>query len=299
MPKKNETIRICHFSDLHLVPTQRVPLHKLFSKRILGYANLKLNRGRTHGIEHLRHLLSHVAKESADKIVVTGDFTSLSLDFEFNAIDKLFKEAGLEPARTMVIPGNHDRYTISADKTWAFERGLADWLPPNMSKISGYPLVEQLGPVVLFGLDTAVWRNPARAAGAISKDQIQRLRDGLTQGELRNRWPVIAMHHPPIYRGGRTLKHYRTGLSGFKRFIRTVNRPATVIHGHLHSAIRSREALIDIIGVPSASNNTGSSQTQFAYYVYTFSRDGLLKVEVNRFWPDATRDAVRHERLEL
>ena len=299
MKKKNDTVRICHFSDLHLLPSEHVPLRTLFGKRFLGYANLKLNRGKTHSIAPLRHLLRCVAEAQADKVVVTGDFTSLSLDFEFRYIDALFKESGLTPERTMVIPGNHDRYTMTADVTSAFETGLAEWLPANMSKTTGYPITEILGPVVLFGLDTAVWRNPIRAAGAISDNQLNRLNIGLSPEKLDGRWPVIAMHHPPIYRDKKFLDHYRTGLAGYRRFIESINRPATVIHGHMHIAIRSKVAGLDIIGVPSASNNTGIPETQFAYYVYTFSQNGLQKVEVNRFWPNKTDGSMQRECFEL
>jgi 3',5'-cyclic AMP phosphodiesterase CpdA len=298
MVEDRNTIKICHFSDLHLMPTQRIPFYKLLNKRALGYANLKFNRGHTHSIQSLRHLLNYVAKENVSYIVVTGDLTSLALNFEFETIDRLFTAAGLTPERTMVLPGNHDRYTVTADRWHAFEEGLARWLPASQSQTTKFPIFKSLGPVLLIGLDTAVWRNPVRAAGSIAPSQLKRLHHALAADNLNGRWPVIAMHHPPFHRGNKKLLHYRTGLSGFRRFLDAVTRPATVIHGHLHVASRKQVGEVDIIGVPSASNNTGIPTTQFAYYVYTFCSYGLLKIEVNRFWPQPGGH-TRHERFEL
>jgi 3',5'-cyclic AMP phosphodiesterase CpdA len=285
-----EEIRIAHFSDLHLVPEERVPLWTLLGKRALGFANLTLNRGRTHKREYLERLLLEVAAEGADYVVVTGDLTSLSLDFEFARIDRLFRDAGLSPDRTMVLPGNHDRYTPTADLSNAFEKCMADWFPDHFSRPMGYPLAVALGPVVLYGLDTAVCQGPVRAAGAIAESQIGRLAADLTSERHRRKWPVIALHHPPFHRGNRHLLHYRTGLSGYEKLIHALgDRPATLVHGHLHAGSRFKVGPLDVIGVPSASNNTGEPDTQLAYNVYTFSKDGLARADLVRLWPEADR----------
>ena len=294
-----DEIRICHFSDLHLAPKRSVVPWKLLGKRALGYANLMLNRGRTHKEEHLVALLRKVTEEDADLVVVTGDFTSLSLGFEFQHIDALFKAHGLSPQRTVVIPGNHDRYTFLTDTFDAFEKGMADWMPAAFQRKAGYPIVRELGPVLFMALDTAVWRNPVRAAGAVSDDQLDRLKAAL-DGNQGRRWPVIALHHPPVYRGLEKLRHYRTGLDGYERLIAALeDRPATVIHGHLHESSRCRVGALDIIGVPSASNNTGDPHTQLAYYVYTFAAAGLTLAEAVRLWPDRAPPEAQVERYEL
>ncbi len=284
MPK--DTVKICHFSDLHLVPEQPVPFFSLLNKRALGYANLRFNRGRTHKIENLRFLIREVVKEQADWVVVTGDFTSLALEFEFQTIHQIFEQAGLSPGNTLILPGNHDRYTITADHHAAFERGLKAWMPANFSKPENYPIVIDADPVLLIGLDTAVWRNPVRAAGAVSQSQLSRLKNAFRSENRRDRWPVIAMHHPPFHRGHRHFLHYRTGLSGYRRVIDAIATPATVLHGHLHILSRTMLKKVDIIGVSSASNDSGNPTTQFAYHSYIFNRDGIKEARVNRCWPD-------------
>jgi 3',5'-cyclic AMP phosphodiesterase CpdA len=264
-------------------------------KRALGYANLTLNRGRTHKKEHLVNLVRAVAKEAADLVLVTGDFTSLSLDFEFQNINKLFLANGLTPDNTLVIPGNHDRYTVLADKLDAFESGMASWLPKGFRRRTGYPIFREVGPALVAALDTSVWRNPVRAAGVVDDAQLKRLTERLHQ-EGGRLWPVIALHHPPFSRGNRMLLHYRTGLAGYDRLIRGLKGiRATVIHGHLHVSCRRTTDGLDIIGVPSASNNTGEPSTQLAYHVYTVSAAGLDKAEAIRLWPDGDEPIERYE----
>lgn len=299
MSKKEKPIVICHFSDLHLVPDRPVPPLQLLNKRILGYANLKFNRGRTHKEEYLTRLIQAVASENADLTAVTGDFTSLALDFEFEKISRMLRLCGLAPERTMVIPGNHDRYTVLADKHRAFERGMAAWLPPGFENHVEYPLVKRLGHVCLVGLDTAVWRGPVRAAGEMDDAAIRRLEAVFASEEMKPLIKVVALHHPPFYRGSHMLKHYRTGFEGYKRLLRVLPPRTLIIHGHTHVASRRLSGDLDIVGVPSASNNTGDERTQLAYNKYIFASDGTYLVEAVRFWPTDDGRDIRTERVMI
>ncbi len=296
--ESQKSVTICHFSDLHLRLESRVPLSSLLGKRSLGYANLAFNRGRTHKRKWLESLIRAVAAEKADLVVVTGDLTSLSLDFEFKAIDRMFREGGLSPDNTVVIPGNHDRYTFLADKGCAFEQGMKDWLPEGFCRKIGYPVVRSLGPVVLAALDTAVWRNPVRAGGVLHDDQLARLAEALDREG--NRWPLVALHHAPFHRGNKGLLHYRTGLEGYEKLPEIFGgRGGTLIHGHLHLAIQRTIGKLNVFGVSSASNNTGERETQLAYNLYTFTDQGHTATETVRLWPGDTSPSSPVERSSL
>ena len=295
---KNRIV-ICHFSDLHLVPDRPIDWSRLLSKRALGFANLKFNRGRTHKEEFLMRLMAEVAKENADCTLVTGDFTSLALDFEFEKISRMFRLAGLKPERTMVLPGNHDRYTRAADTRRAFERGMSDWLPEGFATRGQYPLVRHLGNVCLIGMDTAVWRGPVRAAGEVDTASVSRMGAILNSPENRSQMHVIAMHHPPFRRSDGVLKDFRTGLVGWKRMLRVIPGNALILHGHTHVASRRRDGRFDIVGVPSASNNTGNDATQLAYNKYSIEADGAYVVEAVRFRPTADGREIRSERTVM
>jgi 3',5'-cyclic AMP phosphodiesterase CpdA len=299
MPPTGDTIRICHFSDLHLPLQERVPLHRLMGKRGLGYANLRILRGKTHKLAAFEALLARAACEKADLTIITGDVANLAVEFEYAFIDRLLRGSGLDPATTMVLPGNHDRYTMGSDLRSAFETGMRDWLPPGFDRRAGYPIVRVLGPVLVMGLDTAVWRNAIRSSGHVDPVQVERLRAALRSDEAKYRWPVIALHHPPFCREGRLLRDYRSGLDGASLLTNSLEGThATVLHGHLHELSRRAMGGLDVIGVTSASNDRGDAKLQLAYHLYTFNRTGLLSAVAVRHWPDRPA-ADRFERADL
>ncbi len=289
---------IAHVSDLHLPLSGTVPVGKLLGKRALGYANLRLFRS-SHQIEHLASLLQGLKAEDPDLVVVTGDLSSLSLASEFARLDRLFEAAGLRPKSTLVLPGNHDRYTPGADRSGAFEHGMRRWLPEGFRRENGYPIVLRVGPVTVVGLDTAIWRGAYRAAGHIERSQHQRL------GKLLRRMPagdplVIAMHHPPYRLRGPLLHHHRAGLAGYDRLLDTLaSRPAVVLYGHMHRFDRRRIGNADVIGVSSASSDTGERATQLAFHLYRFDATGLIQAQVVHHWPNAHDPKMRWERTDL
>lgn len=298
-PTKRQ-IRICHFSDLHLPLPEPAPLWRLVGKRCLGYPNLKFIRGKTYRLDAFEPLLEQMAGEQADLVVMTGDLSSLAFGFEFKQIDRLFRRYGLTPDTTVVLPGNHDRYTIGADLTGAFEKGMAPWLATGFDRDGGYPISTTVGPVTVYALDTARWRNPVRAAGYIAPNQILRLLEKMESDSSGDTWPVIAMHHPPFHLAPARLRDYRNGLDGLDRFIDALKtKNATVLHGHLHKFSRRQINGLDVIGVPSASNDSGTETSQLAYHVYTFAPEGLVKAEAVRHWPRNQTPQTRFERIEL
>jgi 3',5'-cyclic AMP phosphodiesterase CpdA len=71
-------LRIAHVSDRHVLSTAGLEWSKmLFNKRISGYANLVLRRGRVHRREYLLAVLA-AAADHADHVVVTGDMAASS-----------------------------------------------------------------------------------------------------------------------------------------------------------------------------------------------------------------------------
>ena len=290
--------RICHLSDLHLPLREEARPYELANKRALGWLNLKLNRGSAHRLDVLEGLLSSVGEEGADLHVVTGDLTNLALDRELADVGALLARFGLTPDNTMIVPGNHDRYTIAADLSSAFERGFRAFAEGDLGRTRSYPRTRILGPIALAALDTAVWRGPIRAAGRLDAVQADRLAAFLDSPEAADLWPVIAMHHPPFELTGAILRQYRVGLAGYEHLSRALaGHEGTIIHGHLHELSRRAVGGFDAIGVPSASHDAGDAVAQAAYHVYAFDRAGLLDATVVRFWPDA--GGGRRERVPL
>jgi 3',5'-cyclic AMP phosphodiesterase CpdA len=296
--RRSQAFRILHLSDLHLPLREEPRPHELANKRLLGWLNLKLNRGSAHRIEVLEGLLAGVAEERADLHVVTGDLTSLALDRELRDVGALLARFDLTPDNTIIVPGNHDRYTIAADLGSAYERCFPAFAEGDVGRTRHYPHTRILGPVALAALDTAVWRGPIRAAGRLGAAQADKLSAFLDSREAAGLWPVIAMHHPPFALDGDPLRHYRVGLEGHELLSRALaGHQGTIIHGHLHKLSRRAVGGFDAIGVTSASHDAGDAAAQAAYHVYAFDRAGLLDATVVRYWPG--EGGGRRERATL
>ena len=288
-----KTVRICHVTDFHLPLQAPFSPTWLLSKRCLGFANLVFSRAKTHRIEPFRRLLEAAVSEETDAIVVTGDLSNLALESEYDTVDRELRRAGLSPGDPLIIPGNHDRYTPTADLGDAFERNLGPWLPEGFQRRSGYPLARRIGPAMLIGLDTTVWRGPVRAAGRFDRAQATRMVRLLEEARSDGLWPVIAMHHPPFALDGPRFENYRAGLDGLDLFLEaTASFEATVLHGHLHRSMRRRAGGLDIIGAPSASNDFGSAPRQLAYQVYEIGAEGVASAQAVTLWPDGNDDTT-------
>lgn len=105
--------RLAHISDLHVLSPEGVHWRELlFNKRVTGWANTRLRRGRVFRRRHLEAVLN--AASRADHVVITGDVTNLALDGEYReAVRLLDRRAGA--AEVTIVPGNHDLYLSSMD----------------------------------------------------------------------------------------------------------------------------------------------------------------------------------------
>jgi len=112
-------LRIAHLSDPHILSPAAVDWRKiLFNKRITGYANLVLHRGRVYRREYLLAVLE-AAAACADHVVVTGDITNLGLENEYHEARKLIDSVA-RTAEVTVVPGNHDIYLSSIQRERRF-----------------------------------------------------------------------------------------------------------------------------------------------------------------------------------
>ncbi len=80
--------RLAHISDTHVLSPDGVRWRELlFNKRITGWANTRLRRGRVQPPRYLEAVLD--AASRADHLVVTGDVTNLALEGEYREARRL------------------------------------------------------------------------------------------------------------------------------------------------------------------------------------------------------------------
>ncbi|WP_407050169.1 metallophosphoesterase family protein [Methyloraptor flagellatus] len=106
--------RLAHISDPHLGPLPEPRLRELIGKRVLGYLNWRLNRGRG-GMRPavLDALVADLRAHAPDHVAVTGDIVNIALDAELEPARQWIASLG-SPHDVSVVPGNHDAYVPGA-----------------------------------------------------------------------------------------------------------------------------------------------------------------------------------------
>ena len=195
-------LRIAHVSDLHVLSPRGVELRRvLFNKRMTGYANLVLRRGRMYRRDYLEAVLA-AAAQRADHVVVTGDVTNLSLESEYAEARRLLDEIA-RVTEVTVVPGNHDIYLPSTARGRRFWHHFEPFLRGDLPELAidlpagRFPCVKLRGPAAFIALSSAVPRPPFVSAGYVGRAQLDALRAALAHPEVARRVPVVLVHHDP------------------------------------------------------------------------------------------------------
>jgi 3',5'-cyclic AMP phosphodiesterase CpdA len=265
-------LRFVHVSDIHLLDLAGVRPWHYFNKRITGRVNLALKRRRQHDERIFDAVLEHGLRLGADRLVVTGDLTNLSLPSEFAHARARLSAAGLP---VTVIPGNHDTYTRGAVKQRLFERHFAEFMIGERDDDFEFPFVQRHGAVALVGVSTGIASLPLFATGRVGVEQLARL-DGMLarlgdDGLVR----VVLIHHPPVA-GVSKPRHDLLDLGAFGEVI--ARRGAELIlHGHEHRCVDSSLAgptgPVPVHGVASGTSCSSRPGRQASFSFYEVDRD--------------------------
>jgi 3',5'-cyclic AMP phosphodiesterase CpdA len=278
-------IRIAHISDTHVLPPHGVHWREMFfNKRITGWANTRLRRGRVYRRGYLEAVLD--AASRADHLVITGDVTNLALEAEFHEALRLFENRG-GGAEITVIPGNHDLYLPKISREGRFEHHFGAFVRSDLPDLSvavaagNYPFVKLRGPVAIIGLSSAVPRPPFIAAGHLGAGQLRALRAILEHPEVASRFPVMLIHHPPVDSRSR-LFQLRDGLTDAAslRDVLAVMRRGLVLFGHLHVRVRCRLGAVDVVGASGAALDHPGDSIRAGYNLYEID-DGGAHIEAH------------------
>ncbi len=227
-------VRLAHFSDIHLTGT---PLgwrgRDLLTKRMTGWMNLKLGRGRRFrdAGQIVRAMMRDIRKRGNDHIVFSGDATTLGFEAEFSAAARCLdlNIPGL------AVPGNHDYYTRSAVHAGYFERFFARWQSGERIGAETYPFAQKAAHCWLIGVCSARSNAlPWDARGGVDEAQRQRLRKLLTQLPPGAR---ILVTHYPLYLADGEPEHRWRLLRDWQDFraLAAENGISLWLHGHRHT----------------------------------------------------------------
>ena len=266
---------LAHLSDIHLGPLPKPRSRDLLGKRMLGFVNWQRRR-RQYGRAFLDRLMTDLAQQRPDHIVVTGDLVNLALPAEF-----LLARAWLEtigtPESVSVVPGNHDAYVrLRRDpghRQWN-EYMQSSWESASLifEPENGFPFVRCLGEVALIGLSSAVPTLPLMASGRLGVRQLAKMGlilDALQKEQLCR---VVLVHHPPL-----------PGMSPWKSALHDAGRAQErlirhgaelVLHGHAHKdsvvPLVTPHGPLYVVGVASASSGFRRLGRVARYNLFTF-----------------------------
>lgn len=221
-------MRLALIGDIHKYRLFVPPWH-LLGKRLVGQANLWLNR--RHCFDHrlLDGVIEQALSIKPDLVLLSGDLTTTSLDGEFQDVAQI-----LEPLTsrypTVIVPGNHDRYTFTSARKRVMEAMLPNLVPDE------WPHFRQLTPRWhLLALDSAVPRI-LNSRGRVGLNQIRKIRrftENLTAQD-----GLVVLCHYPLKSPPRSLPlTWDHKLADSFRLRRVLTRcPARLIylHGHIH-----------------------------------------------------------------
>ncbi|MEW6366167.1 MAG: metallophosphoesterase [Acidobacteriota bacterium] len=281
-------IRIAHVSDLHVLSSTSAQWRSIiFNKRLTGYANLVLRRGRVHRREYLVAVLS-AAVAQADHLVVTGDITNLALDHEYEEARTLLDEAA-DRAEVTVIPGNHDIYLPSTHRRRRFPHHFDRFLQSDLPQLARdlpagrFPCVKLRGRVAIIALSSGVPRPPFVASGYVGHAQLEAFETVLAHPEVQRRTSIVLIHHPPVDTRPRIMR-LRDGLVDAAAFRSSLARlpRGLVLFGHLHVRVRCRlptpSGKLDVIGASGAALDHPDWSVRAGFNLYEFDNGGLASV---------------------
>lgn len=249
--------RLAHVSDPHLGPLPEPRLRELLGKRMLGYINWRLNRGRG-GMRPvvLDQLVADLHAQAPDHVAVTGDIVNIALDAELEPARRWLASLGL-PRDVSAVPGNHDAYVPSALKRAAESWGA--FLEGDQSKGIRWPYLRRRGPVAIIGINSAEATAPFMATGRFDAGQALRVAELLDHTAHEGLYRVVLIHHPPA----RKPIHWAGRLIGAARLRDVIQHHGAelILHGHTHRAtvewLAGPTRPVPLVGVPSASRNPG------------------------------------------
>lgn len=267
-------ITLAHISDIHLAPLPRLSIRDLASKRITGWLNWQIKRGRGMRRDTLTTLIAHMKAQRPDMTAVAGDLVNLALDDEiFRAHDWLTSLGA--PAQVCAVPGNHDAYIPGT-----LEKALAAYGAYMSGETLGnepFPYLRRMDQVALIGVSSAVPTPPFVAAGEVGAPQMERLGKLLTLLGEAGYFRIVMIHHPPY---PEYADHKRLGLKdGAQLRAMFANTGAELIlHGHTHqstaNAIAGPNREIPVIGVAAASASPDGHDAPGRYNLFRIEKAG-------------------------
>lgn len=274
-------MRIVLFGDIHFYRLWLAPWH-LLSKRLLGQSNLVLNRRKRFRHELLSAMIDKAVALKPDLCLLSGDLTTTSLKQEFvDVAEALRPLTSLVP--TVLVPGNHDRYTFTASRSRRADHMLRELVPPS------FPHVRKLTDRwQLLALDAAVPRL-YNARGRLGATQFKAANDFIESLDA-SQGLVVLCHYPCVVPNDihEHDSHALEERDALCSALKICKARVVYLHGHIHRPWHHEPG--DGSGVPFTCIDAGSPCMVSSEYP---AGQGFYEIDL----PDNPRDllVVHHQ----
>jgi hypothetical protein len=220
--------RLLHIADIHFWRVILNPF-RLASKRFLGNLNVWLRRRHEFAMDRAEQFADTVAATGIRHVLLTGDFTSTSIDEEFEMAQEFvrgLRRRGLEP---YVLPGNHDVYTFTTARQKRFQHYFGEFLPDT-----GHPSKSTLPGGTSLVLVPTVCPNVLSAKGRVTDEEIGAMSKLLGAGPPV---AIVAGHYPVLHEthGYSTAPSRRLrNAERLREALGTAQRRILYVCGHVH-----------------------------------------------------------------
>ncbi len=294
-------MRFVHMTDVHyFVPP---PWSRILNKRILGLANLYL-AGRSSYFDAGAGVAAAVGDaeaQGAEAFLFTGDLTATGLPAEFDAARSGFAPL-LTTLPSVVIPGNHDRYTGESSAQRQMEAVFAPWMgggtwdPERMAYLGVEagpgPRRFRIGPIDVIATDPC--RPGLRAMGRYPPGAILQAERLVRESREAGRFCIYLLHYPVLDADGSPYRRAGHHLHDLDELIGSLRRapPDMVLHGHQHRCWRVElkadgGRTVPIWNCGSTSARTGDPDRAAGFFV--FDVEGAhLRAATRRILRDGT-----------
>lgn len=270
------SLRFLHISDIHLLDLTGVSLWRYVNKRLSGRINLALRRGRSHDGRLFDAMLGMIPELGVDRLLVTGDLTNLSLESEFELVQRKLRQS---PVPVTVIPGNHDTYTRGSVRAGRFESFLSEFMDGERFDGAQYPFVVRHAGTAVIGVSTAIASLPLYAVGKVGGDQLARLGKILEATAEEGLRRVVLIHHP-VVDGVSDTRHDLVDRAAFAEVIAR-HGADLILHGHEHrlvdTTLRGPAGSVPVHGVSSGTSVSDKPGQRACFSVYDGASEHLQR----------------------
>lgn len=281
-------VKVAHISDPHLFVSYP-KFSWLFNKRILGYLDFMLYRKLIYDVNQFKSLLKLLREEKVDYLVISGDISAIALPQELSIAKEWLESEFWWNNKLIVVPGNHDYYTIEAWKKDYFGELYKPLLSSNIGLGDGFPFVKLYDNIAFIGLNSNVVNPPFMAFGKIGGKQLLKLDSLLSSKELVDKLIFIVIHHPPLFYGS-LFKHLFRGLYDYKELLKILFKYPRyrfiVLSGHWHTRRVEEHLNVKIFVAPSISSKFSGSY-KAGYFIFTISPDNNLSYQFKGIDPSS------------